>query len=223
MDQFPSRPSSGPTRVVWFIGFLVTIAGGALFVFGVISFMADIARAMAAERPAAPNMGPFIQAVTVGFPLVLAGTVIAWLASVMGPSPAKPSQGGPITTYNFQNPQGSFTWSARDTIVYGGQQVNINDTRQQIQLLQSATARLGLPPRARQAAGQSLASAQSELNTDNPNLAMVAAQLEQYTKILERSGALYRAGENVVGPLKQLGGLLGPVLGKGILALLAVL
>ena len=68
MDQFPSPPASGPARVVWFIGLLVTVAGGALFVIGVVSFMADIARALAAEQPTAPDMGPFIRAVTVGFP-----------------------------------------------------------------------------------------------------------------------------------------------------------
>lgn len=223
MGQFPSPPASGPARVVWFIGLLVTVAGGALFVIGVVSFMADIARALAAEQPAAPEMGSFIRAVAVGFPLVFAGSVVAWLASVIGPSRPQPSQGGSGPTYNFQNPQGSFTWSGRDTIIYGGQQVNINDTRQQIQLLQSATATLELPPRDRLAARESLASARMELNSDNPDLETVADRLEQYTKILERSDALYRAGENVIGPLRRLGGLLGPLLGKGILTLLAAL
>jgi hypothetical protein len=221
VNQFPALPANGIARVFWTIGLLVALVGGAIFAFGIISFMVDIATAMSAERPAPPAMGPFIRSVSVGFPLAMAGGVVAWLASVISPPRRELPPPEERTVYNIHNPQGNLTWSGRDTVIYGGQHVNIHDARQHIQYLQSATPALGLAPRDRKAADQSLASAQRELNSENPNLETVAGRLEQYTQILERSGALYRAGANVIGPLRQLGGILGPLLGRGIVTLLA--
>ncbi len=220
MNQFPSLPSNGVARVLWSIGLLAALAGGAIFAFGIISFIVDIATSMGAERPTPPNMEPFIRSVSVGFPLFLAGGVVAWLASVISPPRREMLPPEERTVYNIHNPQGNFTWSGRDTVIYGGQHINIHDASQQVQYLQSATPTLGLAPRDQDAAGRSLADAQQELQSRNPDLERVADRLEDYTEILERTGALYQAGSKVIGPLKQLGGTLAPVLSKAFFSFL---
>lgn len=220
--SFPSFPASGVARVFWCLGVLAAVVGGAIFALGVISFMVDIATAMNAARPTPPNMSPVIRSVSVGFPLAMAGALVAWLASVI--SPPRPESAPPEerTVYNFHNPQGNFTWSGRDTVIYGGQQINIHDASQQIQYLQSATPDLSLPQGARVAADQALAAAQQELRSPNPNLESVAERLEDYTEILHKTGALYEAGARMVGPLQQLGRILAPVLSHGFLTFLGL-
>lgn len=220
MNQFPSLPSNGVARVFWSIGLLAVLAGGAIFAFGIISFMVDVATAMGSDRPAPPNMEPFVRSVSVGFPLFLAGGFVAWLTSVISPPRRELPPPEERTVYNIHNPQGNLTWSGRDTVIYGGQHVNIHDASQQISYLQSATKSLGLPPADRKAADQSLASAQRELTSQNPDLESVAHRLEDFTEILERTGALYRAGSQVIGPLKQVGNILAPVLSRAFLTFL---
>lgn len=220
MNQFPSLPSNGVARVFWSIGLLAVVVGGAIFAFGVISFMVDVASAMSTDRPAPPNMEPFIRAVSVGFPLFLAGGVVAWLMSTISPPRREALSPEERTVYNIHNPQGNFTWSGRDTVIHGGQHINIHDASQQISYLQSATPSLGLAPGEQAAADQALASAQRELNSQNPDLKSVADRLEDFTEVLERTGALYQAGSKVIGPLKQLGKILAPVLSRTFLTFL---
>lgn len=219
MNRYPSLPHSGLAKAVWFIGLAVAMVGGAIFAYGVISFIADVARAMGEEEPTAPNMDPVIRGVTIGFPIFAAGGLLSLIASVV--SPARHAPSGP--TYNIHNPQGNFTWSGRDTNISGGQRVTINNVSQQIHLLQNELRNVRLQPHDYREARDALNSAQAEMHSENPDFEWIADRVEQFTEILERSGELYRAGQRVAGPLKQIAQLLRPYLTQGFIALVSSL
>jgi len=200
------------------------LIGGAIAGYGIISFIADIARALGAEEPTEPDMGPFIRAATVGFPVFFVGIAVAWLASLISPPRQAPSQ---VYTdarrWEITNP-GSVVWSERDTTIHGGVHVKytVANARQDVWNLWSATGALRLPIQGNEAAERSLAAARDELEKQNPDYSVVGKRLEEFTRILQRFNALYQAGENIVGPLTRLAKFLGPF-GKGMLAVLTLL
>lgn len=221
MQQIPSPPRSGALRVIWIVGIIIFMVGFAIAARGVLSFIAEIANSMDSENPPDPDMGGFIQAATIGFPVAFAGIIVAGLAAAIG------HRSEPQTSQSFTvNNPANLVVSGRDTTIHGGQQVNaqysIVDARQDIWRLQHATAELGLPPRDQQQVQQALDAADQELAKRHGNPDVVAKRLEDVAKVLERANSVYRAGENIVGPLSRLAGMLGP-LGKGIVTLLPFL
>jgi hypothetical protein len=211
MHPFPSPPRSGPLRVIWIVGIIIFMVGFAIAARGIFSFIAEIANSMEAENPPDPDMGGFIQAATTGFPIAIAGGIIAGLAAAIGHRSEPPAS---YTHQNFtvHNPS-SLVVSGRDTAYYGDQHINaqytINHARQDIWLLRQATADLGLSPHDRQKVQQSLESADQELAKPKSNLQVVGKRIADVVNVLERANALYRAGDNIMGPLSNLMKVLG--------------
>lgn len=214
MHPFPSPPRSGPLRVIWIVGIIIFMVGFVIAASGILSFIAEIANSMEAENPPDPDMGGFMRAATMGFPIAIVGVVIAGLAAAIGHR-SEPPQSFTHQNFTVHNPS-SLVVSGRDTTYYGEQQVNahyqytIYDARQDIQMLKEVAAGLGLSSSDQRKVQQSLDSADRELAKPNGRFEVIAKRLGDVAKILERANAFYRAGEDIIGPVKRLASVWGP-------------
>jgi hypothetical protein len=192
--------------VIWIVGIIIFMVGFAIAARGILSFIVEIATSMEAENPPDPDMGGFIQAATLGFPIAFAGVIVAGLAAAIG------HRSEPYTSQTFTvNNPGNMVVSGRDTTIHGGQhaQYTINHARQDIWLLQQAIDGLRLSAQDRNKVRQSLDSADQELAKPKRNLEAVAKRVASVVTILERANALYRAGDQIMGPLSNLMKFLG--------------
>ena len=206
-------PPTGFAKFVYVIGLLVGFAGMAMFMFPMVTTIAEGFAIASDPSPARfgdmPDFSRVSEAMPLAFSLAIPGMIVAALASAIGPHPRPDIDvqvGDRFGDHAIYNNRGYMDMRYRqDSHVTHLNVVALDE----IASIRTVLAHLGMPANARREIEQYLGEAQRELNGRQPNMAQVGDRLARATQLMRRVGAFAQAGAELLPRLEHLGLILG--------------
>ena len=207
-------PPTGVAKLFYVIGLLVGFAGMAMFMFPLVTTIAEGFAMASNPNPARfaemPDFSRVSEAMPLAFRLAIPGMIVAALASAIGPHPTPDidvqvgHRFGDHATFSDRGGYIDMRYR-QDTHITHLNVVALNE----IASIRAVLSQLGLPARARHEIEQYLGEAQRELSGRQPNMDQVGDRLARATQLMRRVGAFAHAGGELVPRLTHLGLILG--------------